>query len=75
MLNSVHCQGSCPMSKDPKNGVVNQAGEMHLVKNLFIADASVFPDGIGTNTTVASATMATYIARGMLARKTELFGK
>ena len=75
IMNSVHCQGTCLMSNVPEKGVVNPQGETHQLKNLFIADASVFPDGIGTNTTVASATMATYITDGIIANKEAIFGK
>jgi choline dehydrogenase-like flavoprotein len=35
------------MGISPKNSVVNPQGETHEVKNLYVADASVFPTSTG----------------------------
>jgi choline dehydrogenase-like flavoprotein len=66
LLNSVHPQGSCPTSKSKQAGVVNERAEHHHVANLFVGDASAFPDGIGTNTTLAAATFGLRAAHGVL---------
>ncbi len=66
LLNSVHPQGSCPTSKSKQAGVVNERAEHHYVRNLFVGDASAFPDGIGTNTTLAAATFGLRAAQGVL---------
>jgi choline dehydrogenase-like flavoprotein len=34
--------GTACMGKDPRNSVVNQFGQSHDVKNLFIVDSSIF---------------------------------
>ncbi|MBL8149681.1 MAG: GMC family oxidoreductase [Blastocatellia bacterium] len=38
----LHACGTCRMGKDPKNSVVNSFGQTHDIRNLFVADASVF---------------------------------
>lgn len=48
-LFSVHIMGTCRISNSPKDGVIGPYGESHDIKNLFIADASVFPTSIGLN--------------------------
>ncbi|KAF3009410.1 hypothetical protein E8E14_010014 [Neopestalotiopsis sp. 37M] len=40
---SLHFSGTCPMSNDPRTGVVDQQLRVHGFSNLRIADTSVFP--------------------------------
>lgn len=44
-----HPLGTCRMAADPSQGVVDANGEVHGVKNLFIADGSIFPTSLGVN--------------------------
>ena len=44
-----HVMGTCRMGDDPASSVVNAEGASHDVKNLFIADSSVFPTGSCVN--------------------------
>lgn len=44
-----HPLGTCRMAADPGQGVVDENGEVHGVKNLFIADGSIFPSSLGVN--------------------------
>jgi choline dehydrogenase-like flavoprotein len=44
---SAHQMGTCRMANDAKNGVVDSHGRMHGLKNVYIADASVFPTSSG----------------------------
>jgi choline dehydrogenase len=48
-LFSAHLMGGCPMSENPKRGVVNSAGRHHQITNLSVFDGSVFPTSIGAN--------------------------
>ncbi|WP_263078958.1 GMC family oxidoreductase [Endozoicomonas sp. Mp262] len=48
-VGSAHLMGGCPMSENPKTGVVNSLGEHHHIDNLSIMDGSVFPTSIGAN--------------------------
>lgn len=49
LLGSAHPQGGNPMSEDPKRGVVGCDFRAHRYKNLFVADASVFPTNLWAN--------------------------
>jgi len=44
-----HPLGTCRMGADAANSVVDGFGEVHGVKNLFIADGSIFPSSLGVN--------------------------
>lgn len=46
---SAHVMGGCPMSDDPKLGVVSSSGRYHGVMNLSVHDGSLFPTSIGAN--------------------------
>jgi choline dehydrogenase-like flavoprotein len=46
---SAHVMGGCPMGNDVATSVVNEAGRHHLVANLSVHDASVFPTSVGAN--------------------------
>jgi long-chain-alcohol oxidase len=46
---SFHQMGSCRIGTDPATSAVNPDHETHQVRNLFVADASVFPTASGVN--------------------------
>ena len=48
-LSAFHPLGTCRMGANPEESVVNHVGEMHGVRNLFIADGSIFPTSLGVN--------------------------
>lgn len=70
MLMAFHPMGTCRMGVHRKNSVVDINLETHDLRNLFIADASVFPTSLGVNpqeTIMAFATKcADYIAKHVL---------
>ena len=49
-----HAMGSCRMGVDRKSSVVNQFGQSHDIRNLFICDMSVFVTGSGLNPTLTA---------------------
>ncbi|MFO8058895.1 MAG: GMC family oxidoreductase [bacterium] len=57
-----HPLGTCRMSPDRKKGVVDNRGESHDVKGLWIADGSIFPNAPGVNPQVTIMAMASLIA-------------
>jgi len=44
-----HLFGGCPMSADPRQGVVDAAGKVHGVEGLYVVDASAIPTTLGVN--------------------------
>jgi choline dehydrogenase-like flavoprotein len=57
-----HIMGSCRMGLDPAESVVDPTGRVWGWKNLYVADASVFPGSLGVNPQVT--TMATGLMIG-----------
>lgn len=50
---SLHETGTCRMGNDPKTFVTNRFGQSHDVPNLYICDASVFPNCTDKTTTIS----------------------
>ena len=50
------------MGLDPNNSVVNEWGQSHDVKNLFIIDGSVFVTSGAVNPTTTIQALALYIS-------------
>jgi len=48
-IGAVHPQGGNKMGEDKKTSVVDSHCQHHIIKNLFICDASVFPTATGVN--------------------------
>ncbi len=57
-----HPQGTCRMSTEPYNGVVNSYCRSHDFENLYIADASIFPDCVRVNPMISIMAFATRTA-------------
>ncbi len=55
---STHNMGTCRMSGDPKDGVVDAFGRAHDVPNLFVSDGSVFTTGAAANPTLTIVALA-----------------
>lgn len=72
LLMAFHPQGSCRMGTNPKKSVVGPTGETHGMKNLYIADGSIFPTSLGVNPQETIWAMTTKICEG-IAR--DVFGK
>jgi choline dehydrogenase-like flavoprotein len=60
-----HLMGTARMGKDPKSSVVNEWGQSHDVKNLFIVDSSIFVTSAGVNPVSTMQALALYIADAM----------
>ena len=57
-----HNMGTARMGLDPNNSVVNEWGQSHDVKNLFIIDGSVFVTSGAVNPTTTIQALALYIS-------------
>jgi choline dehydrogenase-like flavoprotein len=55
---STHNLGTCRMSADPSEGVVNEFGRAHDVPNLFVSDGSVMTTGAAANPTLTIVALA-----------------
>lgn len=53
-----HLLGTCRMGDDPETSVVNRYGQAHEVRNLFLADGSVFPTSTTENPTLTIIALA-----------------
>ncbi|HEV8324648.1 MAG TPA: GMC family oxidoreductase [Myxococcota bacterium] len=56
-----HPLGSARMARRAEDGVVNEWGEAFEVRNLVVADGSVFPSSLGVNSQIAIMSNATRI--------------
>jgi hypothetical protein len=61
-LLGTHLMGTCRMGNDPKTSVCNPFGQTHDIKNLFLADASVFPTATPANPTLTIQALSTRLA-------------
>ena len=68
-----HLLGTARMGDDPATSVVNSWGRSHDVKNLFIADGSVFVTSGGVNPTSTIQAISLYVADQIKTRIYELF--
>ena len=55
---ATHNLGTCRMGKDPSASVVNEYGQTHEIKNLFIADGSIFTTSAAENPTLTTSALA-----------------
>ena len=57
-LPSSHNLGTCRMSANPRDGVVNEWGRCHDVANLYVSDGSQFTSSTGASPTLSIVTLA-----------------
>ncbi len=74
MVISLHPMGTCRMGADPKRSVTDSYGECHDVKNLFVADASLFPTSITVNPQETIMALSTRIAEYINENAERYFG-
>jgi choline dehydrogenase-like flavoprotein len=59
---SAHVMGGCPIGPDPRRAVVDPLGRHHLLRNLHVADGSLFPTSIGANPQLSVYAVAARLA-------------
>lgn len=57
-LPASHNMGTCRMSAKPDDGVVDEYGRSHEIRNLFVSDGSVFPTATAQNPTLTIVALA-----------------
>ncbi len=60
-----HQMGSARIGADPRSSVLNEAGETHEVRDLYVADGSTFPTSSGVNPMITIMAVADHVARGL----------
>jgi choline dehydrogenase-like flavoprotein len=55
---AIHEHGTCRMGADPKRSALNGFGQMHEVKNLYVADGSAFTSASEKNPTLTILALA-----------------
>jgi choline dehydrogenase-like flavoprotein len=66
-LYSAHLMGTCRMGGNRNASPVDPEGRFYGIKNLYIADGSLFPSASGINPMITIQSLARYIALGMVA--------
>lgn len=64
-VSSAHQMGTCRMSANEDEGVVDPKGRVWGTENLYVADASVFPSASGVNPMITNMAISDWIARGV----------
>jgi choline dehydrogenase-like flavoprotein len=59
---SFHQMGTCRMGRDPRASVVDDAGQLHSLRDLYVADGSLFPTASGVNPMLTIAALAHHVA-------------
>jgi hypothetical protein len=62
-LASTHVQGSCRMGSERESSVVDEHGESHDVKRLFVGDSSVIPRTLSVNPSLTIMALADRLAQ------------
>ncbi|KAI9730202.1 MAG: hypothetical protein M1834_005966 [Cirrosporium novae-zelandiae] len=62
---SAHQMGTCRMGSNPANSVVDQNGKVWGTQNLYVADASVFPNASGVNPMITNMGICDWISRNL----------
>ena len=63
---TVHPLGGCPMSDDPRTGVVDSRGGVYGHPGLYVADGSMMPGPVGANPSFTIAALADRVSDRIL---------
>ncbi|KAI9302014.1 hypothetical protein BJ944DRAFT_270587, partial [Cunninghamella echinulata] len=70
MVSTAHLMGTNRMGVSPKTSVVKPTGETWEVKDLYVADASIFPTSTGVNPMFTTMTLAVHVANSIIEKDT-----
>jgi choline dehydrogenase-like flavoprotein len=73
-LLSTHVQGGCRMGSDPARSVVDNHGESHDVRRLFVGDGSVIPQTLSINPSLTIMALASRLAQYLAGGEHGYFG-
>ncbi|WP_322411199.1 GMC family oxidoreductase [Microbacterium invictum] len=66
LARSAHTLGTCRMSDDPADGVVDAEGRSHDIPNLWVCDNSTYPSALAANPCLAQMALSLRTADRML---------
>jgi len=66
LARTAHTLGTCRMSADPAQGVVDADGRSHDIPNLWICDNSTFPSALSANPCLTQMALSLRTADRML---------
>ncbi len=66
-LEAFHPMGTARIAADPGAGVCDPSGAVHGARDLYVADASLFPTSVGVNPMMTVIAFAKQVARGVAA--------
>jgi choline dehydrogenase-like flavoprotein len=64
-----HQMATAAMGSDPRRSAINEMGESHDIRGLYVADASAFPMSSGVNPMLTIMALADHVARGIADRR------
>ncbi len=64
-LEAFHPMGTARMAADPGEGVCGIDGAVHGTRDLYVADASLFPTSVGVNPMMTVIAFSKHVARGV----------
>jgi choline dehydrogenase-like flavoprotein len=64
-LEAFHPMGTARISADPREGACAPDGSVHGTRDLYVADASLFPTSVGVNPMMTVIAFAKNVARGV----------
>jgi choline dehydrogenase-like flavoprotein len=62
---SFHQMATAAMGSDRKKSVVDETGQTHELRGVYVADASTFPTSSGVNPMITIMAIADHVARGI----------
>jgi choline dehydrogenase-like flavoprotein len=66
-LEAFHPMGTARIAADPRQGACAVDGSLHGTRDLYVADASLFPTSVGVNPMMTVIAFAKQVARGVAA--------
>jgi choline dehydrogenase-like flavoprotein len=64
-ISAAHLMGGCRMGENPRTSVTDSWGRVHGRKDLYVADASLFPDSVEINPYLTIMAVADRVAEGI----------
>jgi choline dehydrogenase-like flavoprotein len=74
-LEAFHPMGTARIAADPRQGACAPDGSVHGTRDLYVADASLFPTSVGVNPMMTVIAFAKQISRGLAAAHDGVLGR